>query len=638
MMGQRVSTPPEPEKKKKRVDKLVGQVFADKYKILQKIGEGGMGSVYIATQEPIDRKVAIKVLLGKLADDEIAVKRFEQEAKAISKMQHPNTVTIYDFGKTETDGEERFYIVMEYLKGKTLTQVLRKDGQLAAGRAARIIRQVCASLSDAHGAGIIHRDLKPDNIFLTEVGEDKDWVKVLDFGVAKLADAEGAGTLTQTGMIFGTPKYMSPEQAEGRPIDYRADIYALGVVLYELLVGRPPFVADTPVGLLLKHISEPPPPFKKIRPDLTVDPRMEGIVMRALDKIPDRRQQMVADLASELEQFERSITGSVQIAVPGMMTPAGGTPGLPTEVVPGTLGGQAVTPANLQPPNHVPSSLSLGSQLPTVGHNLEPATSMASAQMQPPTQQATAQSVLPTAQNTALGHHMTAPGLTAPVPLGGAGVDTFGGSIGGEISGPVHARPKPKAKLMVVGIGLIVGSLALAVFVSQSMKTQVVDAQVVAPPPPLTRIDDPPPPPVAPPVTPPVSPPPSTKTVVSRPPPTRVDPPPPARKIKIVLESEPSQALVYLGGRQVGFTPFTTELPKDDDVLTFVFEKEGYTRLEKVITASRDQTVNVSLAKKSVDRPPPPPPTVRPPPPPTVRPPPPPAPGDALNERVDDIK
>ena len=298
-------------KRPPRTDRLIGTVLAGKYKILKKIGEGGMGSVYIANQDPIDRKVAVKVLLSKLAEDEVAVKRFEQEAKAISRMQHPNTVTIYDFGKTSEEEDERLYIVMEYLRGQTLTQVLRADGQLAPIRAARIMRQVCASLGDAHAAGIIHRDLKPDNIFLTEVGGDKDWVKVLDFGVAKLADSEGAGTLTQTGMIFGTPKYMSPEQAEGRPIDYRADIYALGVVLFELLVGRPPFVADTPVGLLLKHISEPPPSFGQVRPDLHIDPRIEAITMRALDKRPEGRQQIVSELAAEFEAFERSASGAV---------------------------------------------------------------------------------------------------------------------------------------------------------------------------------------------------------------------------------------------------------------------------------------------------------------------------------------
>ncbi|MEO1339060.1 MAG: serine/threonine-protein kinase, partial [Myxococcota bacterium] len=343
-------------KRPPKTDRLIGIELAGKYKIIQKIGEGGMGSVYIANQRPIDRKVAVKVLLSKLAEDEVAVKRFEQEAKAISRMQHPNTVTIYDFGRTIEREDERLYIVMEYLRGQTLTQVLRSEGQLTSARAARIMRQVCASLSDAHATGIIHRDLKPDNIFLTEVGGDKDWVKVLDFGVAKLADAEGAGTLTQTGMIFGTPKYMSPEQAEGRPIDYRADIYALGVVLYELLVGRPPFLADTPVGLLLKHISEPPPPFSQVRPDLHIEPLIEAITMRALDKRPEGRQQVVSELAAELEGFERSISGPV--SVPGLNTMATGPAGLPTEVNPEQQA--QLTPRDLLPPGQVPSGLSLG--------------------------------------------------------------------------------------------------------------------------------------------------------------------------------------------------------------------------------------------------------------------------------------
>jgi len=180
-------------KRPPKTDRLIGIELAGKYKIIQKIGGGGMGSVYIANQRPIDRKVAVKVLLSKLAEDEVAVKRFEQEAKAISRMQHPNTVTIYDFGRTIEGEDERLYIVMEYLRGQTLTQVLRSEGQLTSARAARIMRQVCASLSDAHATGIIHRDLKPDNIFLTEVWGDKDWVKVLDFGVAKLADAKGRG-------------------------------------------------------------------------------------------------------------------------------------------------------------------------------------------------------------------------------------------------------------------------------------------------------------------------------------------------------------------------------------------------------------------------------------------------------------
>jgi tRNA A-37 threonylcarbamoyl transferase component Bud32 len=610
---------------KKRTDKLVGQLLAGKYKILKKIGEGGMGSVYIATQEPIDRKVAVKVLLGKLAEDEIAVKRFEQEARAISKMQHPNTVTIYDFGRTTEEEDDRLYIVMEYLKGQTLTQVLRKDKVLAPARACKVVRQVCASLADAHATGIIHRDLKPDNIFLTEVGGDKDWVKVLDFGVAKLADSEGAGTLTQTGMIFGTPKYMSPEQAEGRPIDYRADIYALGVVLYELLVGRPPFVADTPVGLLLKHISEPPPPFSKVRPDLQIDPRLEAITMRALDKRPDARQQMVAELAAELEAFERYATGQM----PAMMFASGTYPapvqgGLPTEVVPGTLPGAPVTPAGLYPPGMVPSNLSLGpvsGATAAMGSNQHPSGATAaafgaSAQYRPADAMPTAaQGAMPAASV-----QMTAQGLTHPVAAHGGYAETLGG-ISGEISGPFpggSAPAKKRSPLMFVGVGLLAAGVALAAVVFTSGQGQSFSASPVSEPPAAPNPSSvaalkppagtPPPAAAEPPAsvaptpeprTPDPSPTPTRRpaaTIPAAPPPAE---PPPATKVTLRFESEPTEALVLLSGKQLGITPFTHEFPKDADALTFVFTKDGFEKASRTVVTSRDQEVTATMDKKA---------------------------------------
>jgi serine/threonine protein kinase len=634
---QGVAVSAEPEKKAKR-DALVGHLLAGKYKIIKKIGEGGMGSVYIANQEPIDRKVAVKVLLGKLAEDEIAVKRFEQEAKAISKMQHPNTVTIYDFGKTSEAEDERLYIVMEYLKGKTLTQVLRQDGVLAPHRAARIMRQVCASLQDAHAAGIIHRDLKPDNIFLTEVGGDKDWVKVLDFGVAKLADSEGAGTLTQTGMIFGTPKYMSPEQAEGRPIDYRADIYALGVVLYELLVGGPPFVADTPVGLLLKHISEPPTPFSRIRPDLSIDPRLEAVVMRALDKRPEGRQQMVVELAQALEPFEGRGTSSIQLPLAGTaQVPL--APGMPTEVVPGQHAAGQLTPSGLQPPNQVPNSLSLG--MPA-----EPPTAAASAQLRPADLMPTAAGQLP-AQSA----QMTSAGLTHPVPAAG-GFETLGG-VSGEISGrhlPNRGGGKSPA-MLYGGVGFLALAAGVVFFAMRATEAPVVTP--MTPPPPVVKTETPPPPPpvvkTEPPPPPPVTepPPPNPNPRVAT---DRVKPPPPPpppsgpKKVRLSFESDPERALVSLNGRQIGHTPFFEEFLKEDDVLTFVFSKDGYQRTEKTAVTSRDQTVSAKLDKSAAPPPPPPvaakkcadgsePPCRKAPPPPA----PPPA-GDPTNERVGDLK
>ena len=639
-------------KRPTKTDRLIGAVIADKYKILKKIGEGGMGSVYIANQHPIDRKVAIKVLLGKLAEDEVAVKRFEQEAKAISRMQHPNTVTIYDFGTTSAETDHRLYIVMEYLKGRTLTQVLRADGQLEPSRAARIMRQVCASLADAHTAGIIHRDLKPDNIFLTEVGGDRDWVKVLDFGVAKLADSEGAGTLTQTGMIFGTPKYMSPEQAEGRPIDYRADIYALGVVLFELLVGRPPFIADTPVGLLLKHISEPPPSFKQVRPDLAIDPQIEAITMRALEKRPDNRQQMVAELAAELEAFERIRSGS--IPVPGLNTMATGPAGLPTEVNPGQQAQE--TPRGLAPPGQIPSGLSLGelekrNRVGLVTGPVGPATGQTAQ-----ADQAYAHAKTADIAQEGESRLMTSPGITHPTPAQGGGVETLGGLVG-EFSGgrPPMTGPRSSATT-VAGIVLLVGAVGLGAYAmmdrSSSVKaveklpptgasggTAVASAveptPLEAPPIESPRPSSPPPP------SPKAPPPPPVVRPSERP--TVAPPPPPSRLVSVKFESSPTAAKVVLvpGGEQLGFTPFTTELPRND-LVTVAFSKDGYRRTERTFATDVDREITTELPKAVKAPPPPtkasaskkckdgrPPPCVKPPPK---------KDDDKLNLKVDDLK
>ena len=318
-----------------RPDRLLGSFLAGKYRILEKIGEGGMGTVFLASQEPIDRQVAVKVLHHNLTNDDIAVKRFRREARVISKMRHPNTVTIYDFGQTQA-GE--LYLVMEFLEGQTVAQLLRTNGPLPGLRAARIIRQACGSLGEAHEFGIIHRDLKPDNIFLTRYGDEQDFVKVLDFGLVKLADNDHTHTLTQQGKVYGTPRYMAPEQAEGKPIDGRSDIYTLGVVLYELLMGRPLFTAETMVALLVKHIQTPPPPMAAVRPDLDVDPRLESIVMWALAKKASDRPQTVKELARELERWEQEAQVSGLSRANPMVAPSvGATPlGLPMAPPPHT--------------------------------------------------------------------------------------------------------------------------------------------------------------------------------------------------------------------------------------------------------------------------------------------------------------
>ncbi|MEO1232300.1 MAG: protein kinase [Myxococcota bacterium] len=589
----------------KRRDRLIGTSLDGKYKIIKKIGEGGMGSVYIANQESIDRKVAVKVLLSKLAEDEIAVKRFQQEARAISKMSHPNTVTIYDFGQVEETEDEgqKLYIVMEYLKGATLTQVLRKEGALTGPRASRIMRQICASLSDAHGAGIIHRDLKPDNIFLSELGVEKDFVKVLDFGVAKLADSEHSGTLTQTGMIFGTPKYMSPEQAEGKPIDYRADIYALGVVLYELLSGKPPFVADTPVGLLLKHISEPPRPFAEVAAERNVDPRLERIVMRALEKHPDRRQQQVTELAGELEDYERAATGPQRI--PTDIGSLSGSPahtastGLPTEMVPGTMSGQPVTPAGLVPPDQVPPDLSAGLAGSASGVTGAPG---------PNTRAATVGAGHP-------GAPMTAPGITAPM-VGASGQDTLGSGLSGGFSGEHNAPRKTPAGMIaaVAGALVLIGGVGYAVTSGGGPQVQRLERELAPAPLASDQADQTPPglseaegEPAARPVA-------ETPTAgrgssdsersrPSRPSKPSVSSPTVQREAEVPsqvifrLRSTPSRAVVSVGGRQAGITPFQYRAPRGDENVTFTFRKKGYRPTTTRASSEADRTVEVTLRK-----------------------------------------
>ncbi|MFO0748578.1 MAG: protein kinase [Myxococcota bacterium] len=284
-----------------RGDPLLGTIINDRFEIVSKIGAGGMGAVYRAKQLGMNRDVAIKVLLRELTENETVLRRFHLEALAVSKLKHPNTIQIFDFGETH-DG--LLYIAMELLEGKPLAKVLSEERQLSCKRALRVIEQTAKSLREAHSKGIVHRDLKPDNIFLSAVGEDGDFVKVLDFGVAKVAEGDGQQkTLTKAGSIFGTPKYMSPEQSRGGDIDARSDIYALGVILFELLTGKVPFNADNPLGILIKHISEPPPPFGLARPDLVIPESVERFVMKLLAKQPEERPQTSEALIREIEKI-----------------------------------------------------------------------------------------------------------------------------------------------------------------------------------------------------------------------------------------------------------------------------------------------------------------------------------------------
>ncbi len=294
-------------------DPFIGRTVAGRYNIVSKVGTGGMGAVYKASQAGMDRFVAIKVLLSEFNNNPALVKRFHMEALAVSKLDHPHTIRIYDFGQTE---DKTLFIAMEFLAGRSLKHELRARRVFPVRRALRVAAQICDSLFEAHNKGIVHRDLKPDNVFLIPVGEDPDFVKVLDFGVARLkVQDQRLGTLTQTGMVFGTPKYMSPEQCRSPAVDHLTDIYAVGIMLFEMLTGNTPFQGENPLSLLLAHVQEALPAFAEVRPDLVIPEPVEQIVRQALDKNPARRFQTAAQMRLALLDAEKAVEPKFEAVV-----------------------------------------------------------------------------------------------------------------------------------------------------------------------------------------------------------------------------------------------------------------------------------------------------------------------------------
>jgi serine/threonine protein kinase len=304
-------------------DSLIGQTLGEKYRIEEEIGAGGMCLVYRATQTLIGKTVALKVLRPQLAVDQDIVRRFEQEATALGRLHHPHAINVFDFGFTPQGSP---YLVMDFIGGQTLTEILRQEGPLPVARANKLLGQVCGALQAAHAEGIIHRDIKPDNILVSEA-DGEDWVTVVDFGVAKIQeDINQKSALTGAGIIIGTPRYMSPEQSEGRTIDLRSDIYSLGVVLYEMLAGEAPFNDDSSTRLLIKHLTELPPPLRERWPEIPAE--IEAVVMRALAKDPDERPASALELSEAFEQAVPVLPYEVpRISAKKVVVPLGGAPG-----------------------------------------------------------------------------------------------------------------------------------------------------------------------------------------------------------------------------------------------------------------------------------------------------------------------
>ncbi|MEZ4239957.1 MAG: serine/threonine-protein kinase [Myxococcota bacterium] len=284
-------------------DPLVGRVLDGRYRIVQRLAKGGMGRVYLAEQIGLERTVAIKVLWSEDSPhSEEFRERFFREARLCSRLTHPNTVRIYDYGRTD---DEVYYIAMEYLHGATLGEILR-EGRLEPLRAVTLAAQVCASLAEAHSLGLIHRDLKPDNLIVTQHGDGRDFVRVLDFGIAK--DTHGADAPTQQGVVFGSPGYMSPEQLLEQPITPRSDLYSLGAILYRMLTGAKPF-GDDAMAALTRQVTAPPKPFAETAPDLAPQPLLEWVTLRCLSRDPAGRFATVAELARALTVCELSLRG-----------------------------------------------------------------------------------------------------------------------------------------------------------------------------------------------------------------------------------------------------------------------------------------------------------------------------------------
>jgi serine/threonine-protein kinase len=507
-----------------QADPMVGKVIQGRYRPTRLLGEGGMGRVYEAEQKmgAATRKVAIKTLHPEFSQDPQIVARFNRECETVIELSHPNTIQFFDFGQLD---DQTLFIVMEFIQGRALAAELEQQGALDPARVDKILIQVCGSLNEAHQRGIVHRDLKPDNILLTDRGGQHDFVKVLDFGIAKKGDAEDAqkAKLTKQGMVLGTPPYMSPEQFSGKLLDARSDIYSMGIVAYEMLTGQLPFDAKTPWEWATKHLTSPPTPFEAHPRSASIPTFKKDAVLRALSKSPDQRQ-------STILQFMTEVTGQgdVQQAWTNATSASGLRPQTsPAPVSPPSFG---TNPSQVNPPLQQTSALPAG-----IG-------GMGVSGQQPA--YAPAQTPAPYG-----GTHPTGAGGFNTGAAGGFNTGAAGGFNTGAARGPPQPHVAPTGggalKFIVAGVLAlcVAGGVGVGVLIFAFSGSGDPDP-TTAPPPtgvtigPVMRPVDPqvpttpttpttptPPPTVPPPTTPPTTPPATTTTPPRTPPTTTTAPP-----------------------------------------------------------------------------------------------------------------
>ena len=521
---------------------MAGEVFGS-YRVVDEIGKGGMGAVYLAEHTLLGRQAAIKVLLRDLSHRQDLVTRFFNEARAATAVKHPGIVEIYDFGYA-ADGSA--YIVMEFLQGESLASRLRRTGPFAEARAVALCRQVAGGLGAAHAKGIVHRDLKPDNIFIVADADiaEGERPKILDFGIAKLASEQSAGqSMTRTGMVMGTPAYMAPEQCKGAGnVDARSDLYALGCILYEMVCGRPPFVAEGAGEVMALHIFSPPPPPSAFAP---VNPALEQIILRALAKDPGQRFRSAEEMAAALQAVQ----------------PSGAYP---------RAGANDATRAMMPyGPSVAPRPMPSAPQLTP-----PPLLAPAPVTVPPPTAQTTMSSAAGTSTTSAgpSKRAWLAPaGIASLLVVGGlvfAQVRGGGHDAPGETSSPTAqppaADPRPPVPTSSAGSAGSGGPTVVA---------------PVAPPPTAASGPAPDPGIAAPEVKP---------------------PPPPAAKIKFAITSSPAGAEVYRmpQGVRVGFTPLDYAIEPMAGEVVFTLKKSGFRDQTVTLPADRDGDPAVALVRK----------------------------------------